>query len=224
MTTPERVLQAAVQEFADKGFHEATVAEICRRAGANIAAVNYHFGSKESLYREAWRQARRVADAAHPPDGGVPSSAPAAERLRGRLWALLERALGDADLELRMMQRELLNPTGLLDQVIHETIEPMRLDMGRIVRELLGDLADDATVDMCVLSVVGPCMHILHRPRRAPPPPAPPPAWLGPGRLETLAEQVTAFALAGLRDTRRRLEERAGAASEAPAETALRKR
>ncbi|RXF57379.1 TetR family transcriptional regulator, partial [Enterococcus faecalis] len=33
----------------------ATVAEICARAGANIAAVNYYFGGKVALYQEAWR-------------------------------------------------------------------------------------------------------------------------------------------------------------------------
>jgi len=207
MTTRDRLLQAAAEEFAAKGYHEATVAGICRRAAANIAAVNYHFGSKEALYQEAWRQAHRAADSANPPDGRVPAAAPPEERLRGRLRALLQRALGDADLELRIMQRELLNPTGLLDQVIHQTLDPMRLAMASIVRELLGDLADETTVDLCVLSVVGPCLHVLHRPRRAPPPPAP--AWLGPQMLDALTEHCTAFALAGIRETRQRLEAKA---------------
>lgn len=203
MTTRDRLLQAAVDEFAAKGYREATVAEICRRAEANIAAVNYHFGSKEALYQEAWRQAHQAADKANPPAGRVPAAAPAKARLRGRLRALLQRALGDEDMELRIMQRELLNPTGLLDQVIHQTLEPMRLEMARIVRELLGDLADDTTVELCVLSVVGPCLHVLHRPRPAPGRPAPP--WLGPEMLDTLTEHCTAFALAGIREARRRL-------------------
>jgi len=206
MTTRDRLLAAALEEFAAKGYHEARVAEICCRAEANIAAVNYHFGGKEALYREAWRRAHQAACEASPPDGGVPAGAPAEERLRGRLRALLARALREEDLELRIMQRELLNPTGLLDQVIHETIEPMRRAMGEVVQELLGELADPATVDLCVLSVVGPCLHVLHRPRRGPRPPAP--AWMGPGMLEAMTEHCTAFALAGIREIRRRLEAR----------------
>ena len=209
MTTEERLLQAAAEEFAAKGFHAATVADICRRAEANIAAVNYHFGSKEELYQQAWRQAHKAAYAANPPDGRVPAEAPAEERLRGRLRAFLERALQEDDLELRIMERELLNPTGLLEQVIRQTLEPLRLDMGHILKELLGEYADEETVHLCALSVIGPCMHILRRPRRGPVPP--PGAWFGPGMLDTLTEHCTAFALAGIRDTRQRLEQKARA-------------
>jgi len=136
----------------------------------------------------------------------VPASAPPEERLRGRLRALLQRALQEDDLELRIMERELLNPTGLLDQVIRQTIEPMRQDLGRILRELLGDLADEQTVHLCALSVLGPCLHVLHRPRRAPPPPAP--YRFGPEMLDTMTEHCTAFALAGIRDVRDRLEKK----------------
>lgn len=58
MTTPDtentkqRLLLAALRAFADNGFSGASIREICADAGANIAAVNYHFSSKESLYRE----------------------------------------------------------------------------------------------------------------------------------------------------------------------------
>ena len=54
LTTKKRLLQAAAEIFAAKGFRDATVAEICEAAGANIAAVNYHFGDKSKLYSEVW--------------------------------------------------------------------------------------------------------------------------------------------------------------------------
>jgi len=62
--TDARLLQAACNVFAEKGFRQATIAEIRRKARANIAAVNYHFGSKQALYKEAWRHAHRAALAA----------------------------------------------------------------------------------------------------------------------------------------------------------------
>ena len=49
-TTKAKLLEAAGEEFADKGFEKATIRGICELAGANIAAVNYHFGDKEQLY------------------------------------------------------------------------------------------------------------------------------------------------------------------------------
>ncbi len=56
--TKERISSAALTVFSETGYHRATIREIVYRAGANIAAVNYHFGGKESLYlsvlREFW--------------------------------------------------------------------------------------------------------------------------------------------------------------------------
>ena len=69
-TTRQRLLESACDLFAAKGFTKATNKEICDRAGANIAAVNYYFGSKQNLYGGAWRKAFQDSLEAHPPDGG----------------------------------------------------------------------------------------------------------------------------------------------------------
>src|SRR6202012_5005215 len=52
-----RLLEAAGEVFARKGFECATSREICLRAGVNLAAVNYHFGGVEALYIAALREA-----------------------------------------------------------------------------------------------------------------------------------------------------------------------
>ncbi|MEJ2426050.1 MAG: TetR/AcrR family transcriptional regulator, partial [Candidatus Thiodiazotropha sp.] len=49
--TKEKLLQAAIKVFVEKGYRGATAQEICQRAGANMAAVNYYFGGKEKLYQ-----------------------------------------------------------------------------------------------------------------------------------------------------------------------------
>ncbi|MEO3386688.1 TetR/AcrR family transcriptional regulator [Mesorhizobium sp. CAU 1741] len=49
--TRTRILDAAEAEFADHGFDGATVRQIALRAEVPVALVNYHFGSKEGLYR-----------------------------------------------------------------------------------------------------------------------------------------------------------------------------
>src|SRR3989338_7688116 len=51
--TRARLLDAAREVFSQHGLQGATVREICRRAEANVAAVNYHFGSKDGLLAEA---------------------------------------------------------------------------------------------------------------------------------------------------------------------------
>ena len=53
--TRDRVLRAATELFAERGFHGTKVRDIAARAGANVAAGNYHFGSKRDLYLEVLR-------------------------------------------------------------------------------------------------------------------------------------------------------------------------
>ena len=49
--TPERILRAATHLFATKGYEGTSTKEICEAAGVNIAAIHYHFESKEALLR-----------------------------------------------------------------------------------------------------------------------------------------------------------------------------
>ncbi len=59
--TKQRILAAALNVFAEQGYNAATLREITSAAGVNIAAVNYHFGSKQALMRAVFgRLARPV--------------------------------------------------------------------------------------------------------------------------------------------------------------------
>ena len=68
MTTKERILEAACRAFAERGFRQTTIAAICQAAEANIAAVNYYFGSKEKLYEAVWEYATAQAEEIYGPD------------------------------------------------------------------------------------------------------------------------------------------------------------
>src|SRR5262245_24058728 len=71
--TRDRLLEAAGEVFAHKGFVGASVGEITDRAGANRAAVNYHYRTKEDLYVAAVRHGAQWCQERHPmptwPDG-----------------------------------------------------------------------------------------------------------------------------------------------------------
>ena len=196
--TRGKLLAAAGEIFAEKGFRDATIAEICLRAGTNVAAVNYHFGSKEALYIEAWRQAFAQSVQAHPPDGGVAADAPPEERLRGHVTALLHRVADENNREFWFMQREFANPTGLLEEVMREEIRPLQQRTERMVRELLGPQVAEMEVRFCEVGIISQCINpMVIRSRRDPGKENPD----GPRRIddiEAYARHVVAFSLAGI--------------------------
>jgi len=51
IATRSAILNAAADEFAEKGYELASVRAVCARAGVNVALANRYFGSKEELYR-----------------------------------------------------------------------------------------------------------------------------------------------------------------------------
>ena len=86
--TREAILAAAEAEFAEKGFALASVREICRRAGANVALANRYYGSKEALYRLV---AKRLFG-----DLGQPMTGLAATVTDAKSWrAAVETWVGD---------------------------------------------------------------------------------------------------------------------------------
>ena len=107
-----RLLEAAGEVFAEKGYEAATVREICRRAEvANIAAVNYYFGDKEKLYVAVVKHALGSAEAATPDE--VPADLPPRQRLRKAIRRMAE-ALGGGcrpAWQLQLMGRELACPS-----------------------------------------------------------------------------------------------------------------
>jgi hypothetical protein len=108
--------------------------------------------------------------------------------------------------EFRIMSHEMTNPTGLLAQVVQDSLGPLRQAMREILGELLGNLADERVIQWCQLCVVGPCLHLVHR--RHLHRPAAEAASASPAEedLEEMVEHFTSFALAGIRDIRRQLE------------------
>ncbi len=192
--TCKNLLAAAVDVFAEKGYRDATIAEICGRARANIAAVNYHFGDKETLYREAWRHAFSEYSKVHPPDGGVSRDARPEERMRGQIKALLLRVVDEDNKGFSIMQREFANPTGLLNEIVQEVIRPLQAKMQALIRELIGPQASDAQVQFCEISIISQCINPMIVRRNREGMPGPP----GIEDIEAYSNHVTNFALAGI--------------------------
>lgn len=198
--TRRALLDAAAEVFAGRGFQNATVRDICRRAGANVAAVNYHFGDKETLYAEVLAELSAQAAKRFPSDASLPPDASARQRLAAFIRSLLQRVLSE---ELsarhgRIMAREMVEPTEALDRLVREFIQPQANRLRDILRDLLPPRTDPETSRLCALSIVGQILFYAHcRPvlERLEP--------VGSFEaLETdrLANHITGFSLAALRE------------------------
>jgi len=162
--TRHQLLEAAGEVFAEVGFRHATVREICRRAGANIAAVNYHFGDKEALYTEVLRYSQQRAVEKFPPLLDVSPNAAPEKKLRAFVLSLLLRIFdkGPTAWHGKLMSREMIEPTAALDSLVEERIRPMAGQLRKIIAEILDCPVDDERVRLCSFSVVSQCMFYSH--------------------------------------------------------------
>lgn len=194
------LLRAAGQVFADVGFRAATVREICQRAGANVAAVNYHFRDKETLYLEVLRSALSTANVRYPFIQEADAEAPPERQLRGFIGNLLALIFDDGEHAWlgRLVAREMIEPSHALDLLIAERVRPMANQLRCLIRTIVGAAGDDETVRLCALSIVSQCLFYNHC--RSVVTRLFPEQKLTPEAVERLADHIAAFSLAALRD------------------------
>lgn len=158
--TRERLLNAAREEFSQHGFQGATVRDICRRAETNVAAVNYHFGSKDGLLAEALNFAPlKAMQLANIEAGGAPEMR---LRLFVRDFMLMLLDETNGSLPCRIMARELADPTPALDKIVREAIAPLHEFLGELLREIAGEKTGEAELRRCVHSILGQCLYYRH--------------------------------------------------------------
>lgn len=159
--TRDRLLEAAGETFAERGYESATVRDICRAAGVpNIAAVNYYFGDKENLYQEAVRVAFKGSSGPMP----LPEwreGTPPATRLRDFIRAFAAELIGDhrKPWHFQLMSRELSQPTSGCVAFVRDFAGPHFELLKSILRDALPTDVSAETVNLTALSIIGQVIH-----------------------------------------------------------------
>ncbi len=200
--TKERLIEAACEVFGERGYRRATVRDICRKAGCNAAAVNYHFGDKDALYALVLERTAEWADEDRPIllDGEAELSA--AARLRVAVQSYMERlfATGRGAWHDKLMSNEMMDPTEALDKAIETLIRPKFNALMSIISELLGEKATDLEIRLYSINVVGLCMNFQRcRPAIEQLIPGLDYGYAG---IDMLAELITRYSLAAMKDFR----------------------
>jgi AcrR family transcriptional regulator len=162
--TRERILMAAGEVFAENGFRNATVRDICKKAGANIAAVNYHFGDKENLYISVLKYWREVAFQKYPLDLRIDEHKTPEEHIRLFIRSFLFRTLEEGQYSWfgKLVAKEYMEPTKALDILIQETIRPAFEFLSYVAQQILEKPASEETIRFCCLSIVSQCLFFVY--------------------------------------------------------------
>jgi len=201
--TRYRLLEAAGEVFAKRGFRQATVREICRRAHANVAAVNYHFHDKQGLYEAVLKHALRCAREKYSTGQRSITAANAGQELCDMITARLHAVfdLGRTAWYSKLMSREMMEPTKALDALVKEELEPSFERLQLCVRAILGPTADDEQVRRCAFSISS--QWVFYHYNRQVISRLDPTLRFGPGNIDALATHITQFSLAALQELRR---------------------
>ncbi|MFB3785247.1 MAG: CerR family C-terminal domain-containing protein [bacterium] len=158
-----RLLDAAGEVFAARGYHDATTQEICQKARINGAAVNYHFGGKERLYLAVLREAFE-RNHEQPPWIEIHNRArPPEERLRLFIHALFFELLtrDRPAWHGRLIAREMVRPSEALPEVVDQSIRPIFVSLCDVIRQLVPGLSGDQ-VKMAAVNTAGMLFHYYH--------------------------------------------------------------
>lgn len=198
----DRILDAAERLFAERGFEGTSVRELAASAGVNLAAVNYHFGGKEALYRAVGERLmhelrerrmtaiRRALDA----PGATLESV-----LRAFAWEIF-RPLDDAARArafTRLANREMAEPRLSAEFCNENVVDPIERALEEAIRRFEPRLPSDGA-RFAVYAFAGQLIHAVEMA-----------SWLGTLEQERsfgfsfdeLADRIVAFTAAGIRGT-----------------------
>ncbi|WP_207260011.1 TetR/AcrR family transcriptional regulator [Desulfovibrio sp. Huiquan2017] len=166
VNTKTALLLAAMEVFADKGFDSATVRDICGLAKANVAAVNYHYGSKDGLYAA-------VLEAIFPmgeewissDDPNLPPEERLYRFIKGLVEEIYTQSTGQIAQKWAIFLREMAKPSHNLDILIRHQVQPRANELRDILQKILGPDVPDHTLAYCSSNIWALTLdHLLTQP------------------------------------------------------------
>ncbi len=158
--TRQQIIEIAGQLFSEKGYGATTSKQICEKCGCNIAAVNYHFGSRDALYSEVLIESHRrfiSMSALMIIDNSELDS-------RDKLAHILDYLIDGIDSEQwhsRVFVREIIAPSQFIDQMIKAEAIPKFAIIRKLVGDVTGIEENSPAMPLTLLSTIAPCFLLL---------------------------------------------------------------
>jgi AcrR family transcriptional regulator len=198
--TRERLLAAAERLFAEHGYGGTSVRDVTEAAGANVAAVNYHFGGKEQLYLEVFgartAEMTELRERALACATGDDPRRDLAAVLKVFVGSCLRNLLshGGSDCFPRLVFREMAAPGPAFEYLVANIVEPNNQALRGAVQRGMPGISEQQAL-LCVASVFGQMLHFVRARRMI--------ERLGgrtydPEFVDELCEHVVRFSLGGI--------------------------
>jgi len=162
----KRLLDAAEELFAQKGLDGTSIRDLTTKANCNLASINYHFGNKQELYEELFRQRlREMRDSRLKAIKAVMAgkARPTLEKLLHAYSVDFLKPFSDPQRSQRFMQlffRELAEQRLPKNMFLEEMAAPVMGAMEDALAVLCPNL-NKHDVQMSVLSITGQLVHIM---------------------------------------------------------------
>lgn len=161
--TRQALILAGIRLFGRQGFPATSVRQLASEAGANIAAITYHFGGKDGLRTacaEEFGRRMGAAIGAHPASGDTSPKA-AREELRAIVRTVMAFLLGaeGASALVPFMLRELAENGPGIDVVYRGFAEPMHRRLCELWARATGADPEAKDVKLAVFALIGQLMY-----------------------------------------------------------------
>ncbi|MDF7826432.1 TetR/AcrR family transcriptional regulator [Pontiellaceae bacterium B12227] len=203
LNTKERLLHVACEFFADKGYRDTTVAEICEAAEANIAAVNYHFGDKSNLYRKVWAYLFEKSAEKYPLPSDLTETEPETwlrHFIHSRIQEIFDNGINQCLPQI--LHREMGEPTEMHEELFRKYLQPGHEQVKKAVRALLGPEATENQLKLAILNFLGVHIFLNVRHQKSNSGNTPKQRIPSLDNPAELARQIEEFAIGGLLATR----------------------
>ena len=159
--TRRHILETAVRLFAEHGYADTTSKMICKEAGVNIAAVNYHFGSRDDLYRAVLEDVHEHIVNEREMEAIMNAGCSAEERLAMVLDAYIANIYNSQSWHSRIWAHELIAPSALGGLSFLQGTLTKERSISKLLSEITGIPMGDPALHCCVITVMSPYLIML---------------------------------------------------------------
>lgn len=161
--TKQKILEHAGQLFALRGYHNTSAKDICKSAGVNAAAINYHFQGKDGLYEQIMAQA--IEHFLHKDfvESLDTRNASAEEKLDALIHHMVKNILEPRSWHAKVWAREIVTPSPVIEVVLAKEAHTRASIIKKVVIEACGKTYDPKDIEStyALFTLLAPCMMLM---------------------------------------------------------------